>query len=97
VPPCDDSAAGAAELWSRFLGLRLGDSVEVLCVVPDDLQWLDAIVGPTDVSQLFCLRAPLPVVPFTSEIPYTLDPQFVDRTGSWIESHVNGAAAPTPP
>lgn len=86
VPPCDESAAGAAELWSRFFGLRLSEAVEVLCVVPDDVQWLDAIIGPTDVSQLFCLRAPLPVVPFTSEIPYSLDPRFVQQAGNWIDS-----------
>jgi hypothetical protein len=97
VPPCDDSAPAAAELWSKFFGQRLGDSVEVLCIVPDDLQWLDALIGPTDVSELFCLRAPLPVVPFTSEIPYSLDPRFVQQAGNWIESRITAAPNPATP
>jgi hypothetical protein len=97
VPPCADSAPQAAEIWSRFLGLRLNDSVSVLCIVPDDAQWLDAIVGPTDVSQLFCLRAPLAVLPFTSEIPYSLDPPFVAQTEKWIEDRITSSVALAPP
>lgn len=97
VPPCDVSPSRAAELWSAFLGLRLGESVPNLCIAPDDLQWVDAIVGPTDVAQLFCLRAPLAVIPFTSEIPYSLDPQFVGETERWIDGRVTSSAALAPP
>lgn len=96
VPTCEQAAPAAAELWSRFLALWLGESVERLCIVPDDVQWLDAIVGPTDVSQLFCLRAPLPVVPFTSEIPYSLDPRFVEQAGNWIDSRITPVSNPAP-
>lgn len=97
VPACADSGPAAAEIWSRFLGSRLSGSVGVLCIVPDGAPWLDAIVGPTDVAQLFCLRAPLSVIPFTSEIPYTLDPQFVAQTEKWIEDRILSRAALAPP
>jgi hypothetical protein len=97
VPPCEDSPPRAAELWSSFFGLRLSDSVPVLCIAPDDAQWLDAIVGPTDVAQLFCLRAPLAVIPFTSEVPYSLDPQFVGETERWIDGRITSRAALAPP
>lgn len=97
VPPCDSSPPLAAELWSSFLSLRLSEAVPLLCIAPDDAQWVDAIVGPTDVTQLFCLRAPLAIIPFTSEIPYTLDPQFVGDTGRWIDGRIHSSAALAPP
>lgn len=94
VPTCADSPARAAEVWSRFLTARLNGPAappQLLVVVPDHARWVDAIVGPPGVSQLFHLRAPLEAFPFTSEIPYTLDPEFVAR----VERSIETPSAPT--
>lgn len=96
VPTCAESPPRAAEVWSRFLLARLATQAPLLVAVPDHAQWVDAIIGPLGVSQLYSLRAPLEVFPFTSEIPYTLDPAFVARTERLIESCLGPPAATAP-
>jgi hypothetical protein len=96
VPTCADSPARAAEIWSRFLLSRLTTPAPLLVVVPDHAQWVDAIIGPAGVSQFYSLRVPLEAFPFTSEIPYTLDPEFVARTDRFIESCLGTPATTAP-
>ncbi|HEY2586620.1 MAG TPA: hypothetical protein VGI81_12725 [Tepidisphaeraceae bacterium] len=96
VPTCAESSARASEVWSRFLLSRLTMPAPLLVVVPDPAQWVDAIVGPPGVSQIYSLRAPLEVFPFTSEIPYTLDPEFAARTERFIEGCLGPPAAAAP-
>lgn len=80
VPRCLDSAAEAADLWIEFLAAELSDTAPYLAILPDDATWADLIVGPPSAAQLYCLRAPVDVLPLTNTIPYNLSPEFVQST-----------------
>ncbi len=81
VPRGPASQAQSADLWIRFMRLQLSQSVSCLALLPDSSDWVDLIVGPPAAAQLFCIRAPVEVLPLTNTIPYKLDPDFVKQAG----------------
>jgi hypothetical protein len=107
VPPCGASTLESMRLWSALLLSLLQHSTPIFMLRPVDGQWMDVIVGDPTASQLYCLRASPEAVPFTTEIPYTLDPKFVERAGRFIglddvtiaslSATTNGAVAASAP
>jgi len=85
VPPCADSIVAAAELWLRFLASK-PDMPPLRCAIaPDHGRWLDLMVGIPTPQQLFCLCAPVEVLPCTSDVPYTLERDFLERVHRFLE------------
>ena len=76
VPACGSNAGDTALMWLQFMYTRLDSSAPVFVLVPLERAWADALVGPIQGSQMFCMRATPKAVPLTSEIPYTLDEGF---------------------
>ncbi|MFN0132043.1 MAG: hypothetical protein ACKVW3_05870 [Phycisphaerales bacterium] len=65
--------------WHRFMLTQVDRSASVLVVVPRGRPWVDVIVGEPTPAQFFCLRASTRTMPLGSDIPYTLEPEFVSR------------------
>lgn len=86
VPACHESIIAASELWLRFLSSN-PRMPEVRCAIaPDHGRWLDLMVGYPASQDLFPLCAPVEVVPLTTDVPYTLERNFIDRVNHFLES-----------
>jgi hypothetical protein len=79
VPLCAKTPTHAARNWIKFLNAGMGLPGPLLALAPDHGGWLDLVIGQPGTPQLYCLRAATETIPFTTEIPYTLEPEFVDR------------------
>jgi hypothetical protein len=90
VPPCAKSPTQASRIWIKFLDSHLGLPGPLIAMAPDHGRWIDLIVGQLGIAELYCLRASIEAVPFTSEIPYSLDPEFIER-GERLLSHCKAA------
>ncbi len=76
-------------LWISFLLKKFGMKTSVLMLMPQQKQWVDIIIGEPTHLQLYCLRASLDVIPLTSSIPYSMSPEFINRTLQLMEDSRN--------
>lgn len=86
VPACADGPEEAMLLWLRFMLTQLDPNTPLCVIVPLDEQFVDLIVGEPAPTQLFCVRASTHKIPLTSEIPYNLDAEFINRSRGLIAS-----------
>lgn len=84
VPASADSVADAMLLWARFLLSQLDPATPTLQIHPLEQSWVDIIVGEPTIRELFCIRATPRKFPLTTDIPYTLEPEFIERTNRAI-------------
>ncbi|MCI0365043.1 MAG: hypothetical protein L0219_14290 [Phycisphaerales bacterium] len=84
VPKCGQGPADEALLWQAFMLTQVHAAAPVLVLVPVDQTWVDVIVGESGAAQLFCLRATQDAIPLVTEIPFTLEPGFIERAGEFI-------------
>jgi len=84
VPACADSPADTIVLWLRFLLGEFDRSDSVILLLPLAESWIDIIVGEPTVKEFYCILASLEAIPRTTDIPYTLAPDFIDRVGRRI-------------
>jgi hypothetical protein len=85
-------AAEALRFWHQFTLTFLDPSTPLLLIAPDQGAagpWVDLIAGDPVPSSFFCIKAGTKVIPFTSDIPYTLGPDFI----SAIDAHLVQCAA----
>lgn len=85
VPACGSDSQQVLTLWLHFLAAQLAASAPVYLLLPLDGDWVDILVGEPSPAQLFCLRAGPRKIPLTTEIPYTLDAEFIDRCTRLIQ------------
>jgi hypothetical protein len=100
VPTCGMAPAEALLFWLRFALTLLDKHTSILLFAPDQpgAPWVDLIVGEPSPNNLFCIKAGPKNIPFTSNIPYTLDPSLVQV----IDAHIAHCASvpdnvPLPP
>lgn len=86
VPACADTPGDVAATWLAFLARQLDPASSALVLVPLGQPWADVIVGEPTGAQFFCIRAGQKSIPLTSDIPYTLDGDFLSRAGSLIRA-----------
>ncbi|MBL9031138.1 MAG: hypothetical protein JNM80_05465 [Phycisphaerae bacterium] len=79
VPLGGDSPEQGLVTWHRFMLTQVDRMSPVLAIVPVGQSWVDLIVGEPTPAQFFCLRAAPKTMPLGSDIPYSLDPEFVAR------------------
>jgi hypothetical protein len=85
IPVSSSCLQESALLWINFLLAKLGRGTPALMLIPSGQHWADIIIGdPTEV-QLYCLRASLAVIPFTSSVPYNMSPEFTEQAKQLIE------------
>jgi hypothetical protein len=87
IPTSPDTILESILLWSSFLRERFGTNIPVLILMPLKNDWMDIIIGEPTQLQLYCLRAPLKVIPLTSKIPYNMDSEFIDLANKLIHGH----------
>jgi hypothetical protein len=93
VPACSSNPLQAARLWMNFLYGQVHSMTPVLALLPAGQPWLDLVVGTPTVSQIYCVRASLQAMPLTTQIPYTLEPQFVARANAKIDEALRTSGA----
>lgn len=101
LPTCGMSPQDALLFWYRFALTFLDPATPLLLLAPDQgaaAPWVDLIAGEPAPANIFCIKAGTKSLPFTSDIPYTLDPSLVRA----IDTHLAACAsapenAPLPP
>lgn len=79
VPGCADTPRARAALWLAFLAGQLDPAAPVVLILPLAEDWVDLLVGPPGPAQLACIKANSRAVPLATDIPYTLDEDFLGR------------------
>jgi hypothetical protein len=79
VPRCAREAFEGLVLWSDFLSVHYADAVPRWVLCPLHHEWVDLLIGAPSVKQFRCLRLTAVEEPLTTDIPYQIDPAFVDR------------------
>jgi hypothetical protein len=79
VPACAEGVADRTDLWLRFVHEMLDPVAPIMLLVPVSLPWVDILVGAAAPAQFFCIRASSRAVPLTTEIPYSLDAEFLGK------------------
>ncbi len=101
LPNCGLSPQEALLFWLRFALTFLDPSTPMLLFAPDQgaaAPWVDLIAGEPAPGNLFCIKAGAKTLPFTSDIPYTLDPSFVHAVESHLSACTNAPEGlPVPP
>lgn len=86
IPILPPPVVESTTLWFNFLLKKFGMNTSVLMLMPQWKQWMDIIIGEPTQLQLYCLRASLRVIPLTSNIPYSMSPEFINRAIQLIEN-----------
>jgi hypothetical protein len=86
VPACADSPRARAALWLSFLAGQLDPAAPLVLILPLAEDWVDLLVGAPGPAQLVCIRANAKAVPLATDIPYTLDDDFLGRARQAIAS-----------
>lgn len=97
VPSCGVAAGDAGRLWTGVLLETLADTAPIMTVQAFDQRWLDVIVGEPASANLFCIRASEKMIPLTSDVPYTLEPDFIARAEAMIGAWSGKVPPPPPP
>jgi hypothetical protein len=95
VPACADGFAEAAESWVSLILDRAGSAVSLLAIQPLGAMWLDVILGRPTTQDLFCILARPAALPLTTDIPYNLEPQFIERARAYLGLPPAAATAAT--
>ncbi|MCC6679071.1 MAG: hypothetical protein IT436_18255 [Phycisphaerales bacterium] len=86
VPSCGVAPGEAGRLWTGVLLETIADGVGIMTIQAVDQRWLDVIVGEPATANLFCMRASDKMIPLTSDVPYTLDADFIGRAQVMIDA-----------
>ncbi len=85
VPRCGNSAPGAFVGWATFLRQMMADGVPMWVICPIDADWVDLLLGPVTASHFVCLRATPAELPLTTEVPYSVEEEFAERTRQLVD------------
>jgi len=91
VPALGDQAASLRD-WSTLLLSMLGEREPMLLAAPASSPWVDIVLGLPGAGDVFCLRAGESIMPRVSDIPYTIEPEFVQGVDAWLSRRAAGSA-----
>jgi formylglycine-generating enzyme required for sulfatase activity len=87
--------------WSRLLMMMLGDGDPITLIAPLGGRFVDIVIGRLGPGDVFCLRAGEPIMPLTTSVPYSIEPEFERATQAWLQRRgvppVSGTAAAAMP
>jgi hypothetical protein len=72
------------DLWLEILAAQLSATAPVLALRPVEEDWVDLIVGDPTPAQLYCILATRRKIPYTTDIPYSFDNDFLTRARRFI-------------
>lgn len=84
VPRCASTPVQGLERWAHAMLTRVSPAVPMLLAAPMTREWVDIVIGEAVGPELFCLKAGPGSIPLASEVPYTMDDAFVQRTRETI-------------
>lgn len=90
VPRCLGALGEGARAWMTLMDQEVAASAPILVLEPIEHSFLDVIVGEPKPPQLFCVRASEKGLGLTSQVPYTMDPGFVQQAEATIEGWIKG-------
>jgi len=93
VPACADRPHEAVLLWMQFLSSQITYPVPVLIILPLEESWVDMMIGEQVGSQLYSIRVLPSKLPMTTQIPYSLDEDFVQRIDRLISNSRSGGGS----
>jgi hypothetical protein len=93
VPACASRPQDAVLLWLQFMLGEIDPATPVLMIAPESAQWVDIVVGDPTTQQFYCVLASLETIPKATEIPYTLEPDFIRRVEQRITDSRAGVGA----
>lgn len=83
LPPCAETFPDSADLWLRFILERMPAAARrdlpILALQPIGQTWLDVILGHPRTPDYYCILATPAALPRTTDIPYNLEPEFIER------------------
>ncbi len=85
VPRCADSPGEALRLWTDFLLTQLHSETPLLLLQPLGKDWVDVIAGAPTAAELYCLAVGPEELPLATEIPFTLEPHFVENVDRVVD------------
>lgn len=92
LPACGMNVEEVVVRWFSFLLRHLRGDTPLWIILPLDLAWADVLVGTPAPGQLVCLQVSREASPLASEIPYTLDDEFLARCRQQIDAARSGEA-----
>ncbi len=90
VPWCAPSAGEAMVNWAGFFASTLDDAAPFVMFIPLEEGWVDLIAGTPGTSQQACIRQLPEILPYTTDIPYTIDEAFIKRADERVEASRSG-------
>lgn len=85
VPACGASPGETIDLWLALLRLLVHPAAGVMVIAAAGRPWADLIIGEPEGPQFTCLRSSPRALPLATEIPYTLDADFIERVDRLVE------------
>ena len=79
VPKCAEQPKAIFLLWLQFMLEQLEIEMPLLGVLPITGSWLDLIVGESPVNEIYCFRVTPQALPLTTNIPYEINLEFIER------------------
>jgi hypothetical protein len=101
LPACGMAPRDALLFWLRFALTFLDPLTPILLLAPGHqgrAYWVDLIAGEPTSANFFCIKAGAKLIPFTSDIPYTLDRSFTRALEDYLQlCAASPQDAPLPP
>jgi len=92
LPTCGPTPEQTVVQWLQFMLSQVREDAEVWAILSLERPWIDVFVGTPTPQQFFCFQASREALPLASEIPYTLDDDFVREAESLIDASRQGQA-----
>jgi len=93
--PAATGSDGPILPWLNFLQALIPHPPRMIAIAPRGQGWTDLILGEVQSSQFYCLKAGRAVIPLTTDIPYEMDGDFLERAGQAIDAASNRGGSPT--
>ncbi|HVT83395.1 MAG TPA: hypothetical protein VHM90_22330 [Phycisphaerae bacterium] len=87
LPACGMAVPQAMLFWYHFALMFVDSATPLLLIAPDQgsaAPWVDLIAGEPTAANIFCIKAGTKSLPFTSDIPYTLEPSFITAIDAYL-------------
>jgi len=94
VPVCTEDPVEALALWSDFLRSRFLGKVPLWVICPLNGGWADLLVGPPAEREFFCMRVPPSELPLTTDIPFSIDSEFIEQVEEELALSRGGGEEP---
>lgn len=97
-PRCFQRPGEPARAWTALLESEQVDpAVPVLVIEPSDERFVDVLVGDPGVNHLFCVRASEKAISLSSDVPYSINPQFSETARQKQKALRDASDAPVSP